>query len=131
MKLLAFPVKNLVLFILFLVGGYYAYQYLNEEPPAPAPAPAPAPEPVNFFIRVSVGKLFEGWQRRTLSNPPGTGGVQTVDPSSELKEIQRRLHQEGNYSADAVRDVVVRALRELRVSEENINQVTAGIMSMR
>ncbi|MGA0094603.1 MAG: hypothetical protein ACO3J2_09975 [Chthoniobacterales bacterium] len=119
--------KKLVLLTLILVGGHYAYQYLNEEPPAPAPAP----EPVNFFIRVSVGKLFEEWQRRTLSNPPGTGGVQTVDPSSELKEIQRRLHQEGNYSADAVRDVVVRALRELRVSEENINQVTAGIMSMR
>ncbi len=25
--------KKLALFILILVGGYYAYQYLNEEPP--------------------------------------------------------------------------------------------------
>ncbi|MGA0177127.1 MAG: hypothetical protein ACO3L2_10415 [Chthoniobacterales bacterium] len=33
MDLLASPVKKLVLFILILVGGYYAYQYLNEEPP--------------------------------------------------------------------------------------------------
>lgn len=130
--------KNLIFLALCVVGGYYAYQYFNEEPPAPparpvvaAVAPPPKPVPVDFTIKATVRRLFEEWKRRSLGPPGQPRGAGGIDPAFELKEIRRKLFEKGIYSDSALNDVLVRSLREIGVPEQEISEVAGGIGGIR
>lgn len=126
--------KGLLLLVALAIGAYCAYQFLLPEPPPP-PAPPPVvaakPEPVNFAIRSRVRKLFEEWKRRNLGNPIVEHGAPAIVPASEFNQIRKSLYAEGIYAGDAVRDVVVRSLRELGVAEREIGEVSDGILGLK
>jgi len=130
--------RKLLFLILCVIGGYYAYQYFTDKPPAPVvPAPvvvampAVKPAPVEFTIKSTVRKLFEEWKKRSLGLPAKERGSAGIIPASELKEIRRKLFEKGIHSEVAVKDVIVRSLREIGVPEEDINEVAGGIIGMR
>jgi len=128
--------RTLLFLTLCLVGGYYAFQHFTEKSPAPVTvvpvvAPPLKPVPVDFAIRVQVRKLFEEWKRRSLGLPGQESSGSGIIPASELKEIRRKLFEKGIHSEVAVKDVIVRSLREIGVPEEDINEVAGGIIGMR
>lgn len=131
--------KSLLLLVILGVVGYYAYHHWRTEPaapPPPTPAPpakvaVPKPEPVSFGVKSRVRKLLEEWKRRSLGGSKSQLGSATIDPASELTEIRKTLFRDGVHSEAAVLDVVQRALRELGVPQEEIKEVSGGIMGMR
>jgi hypothetical protein len=87
------------------------------------------PEPVSFSIKSRVRQLLAEWKRRsgaTSAEP----GFATIDPAAEIAEIRKALFREGAHSEAEVGRVVSRALRELGVAENEIQEVTRGILGM-
>ena len=131
--------KGLLLFAIAGILGYYAYHHWLAKPePPPPPLPLPAakvvvakPEPVNFAVKSRVRKLFEEWKRRSLGNARSQLGSASVDPASELTEIRKTIFRDGVHSEAAVLDMIKRALRELGVAENELNEVAIGIRGMR
>ncbi len=131
--------KNLLLLAGLGVLGYLGYQKWSTQPEPPPPLPAlptaevveAKPEPVNFAIKSRVRKLFEEWKRRNLSNADSQLGSAAVDPASELTVIRKTLFRDGVHSEAAVLDVIKRALRDLGVPENEIDEVASGIRGMR
>lgn len=126
------------LFVAVALGllGYYAYEYWVAKP-VPAPVAPPVvttavtakPEPVSFSIKSRVRQLLAEWKRRsgaTSAEP----GFATIDPAAEIAEIRKALFREGAHSEAEVGRVVSRALRELGVAENEIQEVTRGILGM-
>jgi hypothetical protein len=66
-----------------------------------------------------------------LSNADSQLGSAAVDPASELTEIRKTLFRDGVHSEAAVLDVIKRALRDLGVPENEIDEVASGIRGMR
>lgn len=135
----AAAMKNLLLLASLGVLGYFGYQrwFTQPEPPPPPPTLPAAevvkakPEPVSFAVKSSVRKLFEEWKRRNLGNAGSQQGSAAVDPASELTEIRKALFRDGVHSESAVLDVIKRALRDLGVPENEIDEVGRGIRAMR
>jgi len=132
--------KSLLLLVVLGVVGYYAYNNWRSEPAAPPPPPTPAPpakvaapkpEPVSFGVKSRVRKLLEEWKRRSLGDSKSQLGSATIDPAGELTEIRKMLFRDGVHSEAAVLDVIQRALRELGVPQEEIKEVSGGILGMR
>lgn len=126
--------KNLLFFAALGVLAYFAYQKWSggaptpETQPAPTPAVTPAPARSDFFIRSRAEKLLTEWKRRALSGGSGERGAAATDMAHEITEIRRRLMDRGQHSREDVASAVLQALRELGVAEDEIKEVTAGIL---
>ena len=124
--------KNLLLLAGLGVLGYLGYQKWFTLPALPTAEVVEAkPEPVNYTIKSRVRKLFDEWKRRNLGNADSQLGSAAVDPASELTEIRKILFRDGVHSEAAVLDVIKRALRDVGVSENEIDEVASGIRGMR
>ena len=66
-----------------------------------------------------------------MGNADSQLGSAAVDPASELTEIRKILFRDGVHSEAAVLDVIKRALRDVGVSENEIDEVASGIRGMR
>ena len=133
--------KSLLIVAGLVLLGYYGYNHwlATPEPPPPPPAPPPTPakvvqakpQPVDFAVKSRVRKLLEEWKRRSLGGTGSHLGSATVDPARELTEIRKGLFRDGVHSESAVLEVIKAALREMGVAEDEINEVSQGILGMR
>lgn len=130
------------------VAGYYGYQFFFPDSPPPAlrssyqsgaaveeplpqaAAPQAKPTTVDFVIRSRVKKLFEEWKRRKLAYPGHEIGASGVKPAEEFSEIRKALFHDRDYAEEAVYEAVVKALRELHVAEDEINEVAVGVLNL-
>ena len=123
--------KNLLLFSIFGITGYFAYYhwFASEPPPPPPPPPPPVAEKVSLGIRKSVRKLFEEWKKRELS--PHVPSATTITPERELAEIRNALFSSGAYSEQAFMATITSALLELGVSQAEVSEIASGVASLR
>ena len=126
--------KRLLLVAFLGLAGYYAYEWVSQEPAAPAPVPSAAPvkkKPVDFAMRSRVNKLFQEWKRQQLITDKGQQGLATCNPEEELNQIRQHLFREGRHSESAVADLVSQCLQEMGLAEEEIGSVSSSLVSLR
>ena len=121
--------KNLLLFSIFGITGYFAYSHWFASEPPPPPPPPPVAEKVTLGIRKSVRMLFEEWKKRELS--PHVQSATTITPERELAEIRNALFSSGAYSEQAFMATITSALLELGVSQAEVSEVASGVVSLR
>ena len=121
--------KNLLLFSIFGITGYFAYSHWFASEPPPPPPPPPVAEKVTLGIRKSVRMLFEEWKKRELS--PHVQSATTITPERELAEIRNALFSSGAYSEQAFMATITSALLELGVSQAEVSEIASGVASLR
>ena len=121
--------KNLLLFSIFGITGYFAYSHWFASEPPPPPPPPPVAEKVTLGIRKSVRMLFEEWKKRELS--PHVQSATTITPERELAEIRNALFSSGAYSEQAFMAAITSALLELGVSQAEVSEIASGVASLR
>ena len=121
--------KNLLLFSIFGITGYFAYSHWFASEPPPPPPPPPVAEKVTLGIRKSVRMLFEEWKKRELS--PHVQSATTITPERELAEIRNALFSSGAYSEQAFMAAITIALLELGVSQAEVSEIASGVASLR
>jgi len=123
--------KNLLLLAALGAAAYYAY---GEWFAAPANAPqatvaaAAPPAPVDFTVKTRVRKLLEEWKRRQLTSSQ-PHGARLTDMSRELDDVRRHLFGKSVHSEQGLVDTLSLALRELGVSEDELEHLAKGIIA--
>lgn len=118
--------KNLLLATGLGLLGYFGHQWwFTERKPAPAEETqaVPSPEPVDPWLRMKVGRLFDEWKRRNAS----TGKKQpvfAVDMAEVLSEIKMR----GPFTDQVIASQFTKILIEFGVSRDEAGMVAGGII---
>ena len=118
--------KNLLLFLIFGISGYFAYyHWFGSEPPPPPP---PVAEKVSLGIRKSVRALFEEWKNRELF--PHAPSATVITPERELANIRKALFSSGAHSEQVFMATITSALLELGVSQAEVSEIASGVVSL-
>ena len=119
--------KNLLLFLIFGISGYFAYYHWFASEPPPPPPP-PVAEKVSLGIRKSVRALFEEWKNRQLF--PHAPSATVITPERELANIRKALFSSGAHSEQVFMATITSALLELGVSQAEVSEIASGVVSL-
>lgn len=121
---------SLWLSLLFLGGiGYVTWPKPPTAPARPVSVDSKPAERVPFLVKVKTRQIFDEWQKLDVARSTGDRQASWTKINLAMDEIRRRLHSDGLFASEAVREAMRSAAREIGYQGQQVAHVIDGVLA--